>query len=73
MRGTSQAQPRCIALEADIGRSSRCTIHARRPSACAAVLASWESGEASTQCDRARRAHGLAVLTPDDWLDVGAA
>lgn len=70
MRGTSQAQPRCIALDADIGRRSRCTIHAQRPSTCAAVAASWESGEASAQCDRARGAHGLPVLTPDDWRDV---
>ena len=67
MRGTSQAQPRCIALEADIGRFSRCTIHARRPSACAAVPASWETGAPSPQCDRARLAHGLPMLTPADW------
>ncbi|NUS38484.1 MAG: YkgJ family cysteine cluster protein [Lysobacter sp.] len=73
MRGTSQARPRCVALEADIGRSSRCTIYARRPSACAAVVASWESGGASTQCDRARAVHGLPVLTPSDWLDVDDA
>ena len=31
MRGTSQAQPRCVALDADIGRYSHCTIHERRP------------------------------------------
>ena len=73
MRGTSQAQPRCIALEAEIGHSSRCTIHARRPSACAAVAASWEFGEASAQCDRARLAHGLPVLTPGNWIDVDDA
>lgn len=73
MRGTSQAQPRCVALDADIGRRSRCTIHAQRPSACAAVAASWESGEASAQCDRARRAHGLPALTPDDWIGADDA
>ena len=67
MRGTSQASPRCIALDADIGRSSRCTIHARRPTTCKAVAPSWESGEASAQCDRARQVHGLPVLTPEDW------
>ena len=38
MRGTSAAQPRCIALDADIGRYSRCTIHDRRPSVCALSL-----------------------------------
>jgi hypothetical protein len=73
MRGTSQAQPRCVALDADIGRVSRCTIHAQRPSACAAVPASWEFGAASAQCDRARLAHGLPALTPADWRGVDEA
>jgi Fe-S-cluster containining protein len=68
MRGTNQASPRCIALDADIGRHSRCTIHANRPSACREVDASWEFGRASPQCDRARIAHGLPVLTPEDWI-----
>ena len=70
MRGTSQAQPRCIALDADIGRYSRCTIHDRRPSACALVAASYEFGAASAQCDKARVAHGLPVLLPEDWNGV---
>ncbi|RZA13920.1 MAG: YkgJ family cysteine cluster protein, partial [Lysobacteraceae bacterium] len=63
MLGTSRAQPRCIALEADIGRHSRCTIHARRPAACEQLAASHESGGANPQCDRARLAHGLPPLT----------
>lgn len=67
MRGTSQVSPRCIALDADIGRYSRCTIHARRPTACASMPAAFESGAPSAQCDRARIAHGLAPLTPRDW------
>jgi len=67
MRGTSQALPRCVALDARIGEYSRCTIHPLRPSACRDVQASWESGAASPQCDRARIAHGLPVLTPADW------
>lgn len=67
MRGTWAQQPRCVALDAEIGVRSRCTIHAQRPSTCRAVAASWESGEASAQCDKARTAHGLPVLTPEDW------
>lgn len=67
MRGTSQAQPRCIALDADIGRRSRCTIHPVRPSVCRDVPASWEFGAPSPQCDKARQAHGLSPLTPADW------
>ena len=70
MRGTSQAQPRCIALDAEIGRHSRCTIHARRPSVCAAVPASYEFGQPSRQCDLSRIAHGLPALSPDDWRGV---
>ena len=73
MRGTSHAQPRCIALDADIGNRSRCTIHDRRPSTCAAVPASLESGERSAQCDKARLAHGLHPLTEADWAGVDAA
>ncbi|HVI59646.1 MAG TPA: YkgJ family cysteine cluster protein [Luteimonas sp.] len=67
MRGTSQAQPRCIALDARIGEYSRCGIHPVRPSVCAAVPASWEFGEPSAQCDKARLAHGLPLLVPADW------
>ena len=71
MRGTSQANPRCVALDAVIGQHSRCSIHPLRPSACREVAASWESGAASSQCDRARVAHGLPALTPLDWIDAG--
>lgn len=70
MRGTSQPQPRCVALDADIGTYSRCSIHANRPSVCRAVPASWEFGAASAQCDKSRLAHGLRVLTENDWDGV---
>jgi Fe-S-cluster containining protein len=70
MRGTSQKAPRCVALDADIGRYSRCTIHDRRPSVCALVPASLEFGERSAQCDKARLAHGLPLLEAADWTGV---
>lgn len=73
MRGTAHAAPRCIALDAEIGVRSRCSIHPVRPSVCAAVPASWEFGQASPQCDRARLAHGLPALTPADWRRREAA
>jgi Fe-S-cluster containining protein len=73
MRGTSQAQPRCVALDADIGRYSRCSIHPLRPSACRAVPASLESGQRSRQCDQARQAHGLPPLVEADWIGVELA
>ena len=67
MRGTWAQQPRCVALDAEIGVRSRCSIHAIKPSVCRAVPASWEYGEPSAQCDKARLAHGLPVLTAADW------
>ena len=70
MRGTSQKDPRCVALDADIGRYSRCTIHDWRPSVCALVPASLEFGERSAQCDTARLAHGLPLLVEADWAGV---
>lgn len=72
MRGTSQSQPRCIALDADIGRYSRCSIHDRRPSACAAVPASLNS-TAQRAVRQIRLAHGLHALTDADWLGVDEA
>lgn len=68
MRGTSQPDPRCIALDARIGEYSRCTIHDRRPSVCAAMPASLEFGQRSPQCDRSRQAHDLPPLTETDWI-----
>ena len=74
MRGTAGgATPRCVALDADIGRHSRCSIHPLRPQACRDVAASWESGAPSRQCDAARLAHGLPVLTAADWIWRDAA
>lgn len=67
MRGTYSAPIRCVALDADIGVYSRCSIHARRPSVCREVDASWEFGVASAQCDKARIAHGMPALTASDW------
>ncbi|HET6435014.1 MAG TPA: YkgJ family cysteine cluster protein [Xanthomonadaceae bacterium] len=67
MRGTWAQQPRCVALDAEIGVRSRCSIHADKPSVCREVPASWEYGAPSPQCDKARIAHGLPVLTPEDW------
>ncbi|MDH5835014.1 YkgJ family cysteine cluster protein [Luteimonas kalidii] len=67
MRGTYSEPVRCIALDAEIGVYSRCTIHPQRPSVCREVDASWEHGRASPQCDKARLAHGLPLLGPADW------
>lgn len=74
MRGTSGGSPvRCIALDAQIGRHSRCTIHPLRPQPCRDLVASWEFGAPSPQCDNARAAFGLAPLQPTDWTGREAA
>jgi len=67
MQGTYAPPIRCVALDAEIGVYSRCSIHPNRPSVCREVDASWEFGVASSQCDRARIAHGLPPLTAADW------
>jgi len=56
-----------VALDAEIGVYSRCSIHPNRPSVCREVDASWEYGKASPQCDKARVAHGMPALTLADW------
>lgn len=67
MHGTRAGPVRCVALDATVGVRSRCSIHPRRPSVCRDVDASWEFGVPSAQCDKARTAHGLPVLTAADW------
>jgi Fe-S-cluster containining protein len=67
MRGTDAAQPRCVALQGVVGQAAHCGIYAQRPSVCREVPPSWESGAGSPQCDKARLAHGLPLLTPQDW------
>ena len=73
MRGTYTAAPRCTALQGTVGETAHCGIYPQRPSVCREVAPSWEFGAVSPQCDKARLAHGLAVLTPQDWLDPSTA
>jgi len=67
MRGTHSKPVRCVALDAEIGVYSRCSIHPNRPSVCREVDASWEFGKASPQCDKARAIHGLPALSLESW------
>lgn len=70
MRGTQARQPHCVALEGHVGVNARCSIYPRRPSICRDVLPSWEFGTPNPQCDKARLAHGLPLLTPQEWIDL---
>lgn len=72
MRGTRAEPVRCLALRGAVGVAAHCTIYPQRPSPCRELHASWEHGEPSPQCDRARARHGLAPLTPADWARVAA-
>ncbi len=67
MRGTTGRPPRCVALEGTVGEATRCAIHPVRSSTCRGFEASWSNGVAEPACDRARLAHGLRALTPEDW------
>ncbi len=73
MQGTHAEPLRCIALEGVIGARASCAIYPHRPSPCRELTASWEDGQAHSQCDRARRRHGLAPLTAEDWLPQSPA
>jgi Fe-S-cluster containining protein len=67
MRGTNAAKPRCVALVGVVGHVAHCGVYEQRPSVCREVQPSWEFGTVSAQCDKARLAHGLPLLTPRDW------
>ena len=69
MRGTDSSQPRCCALQGEIGQAVSCTIYSLRASACREFPPSWENRLHNPRCDAARRAWGLAPLGPQDWQD----
>lgn len=73
MCGTDAAKPRCVALQGTVGEAAHCGIYAQRPSVCREVQPSWEFGAVSPQCDKARLAHGLPLLTAQDWPEPGDA
>jgi len=73
MIGMDGTEPRCIALEGDIGRRVHCSIYEHRSSVCRAFEPSWESGRPNERCDKARAAWGLKPLTLEDWIRNGAA
>lgn len=69
MRGTQASRPRCVALVGVVGKEVHCGIYTQRPSVCREVQPSWEFGTPSPQCDKARVAHGMLPLAPQDWVD----
>jgi len=67
-KGTNQNHPRCIALQGEIGKEVACSIYERRASVCRDFTASYSNGQPNEHCDRARFAHGLPPLKPEDWI-----
>jgi uncharacterized protein len=56
LKGTNQPQPRCHALQGEVGENVTCVAYSQRPSPCREV----EPGDA--KCNTARARHGLPPL-----------
>ncbi len=67
MKGTSEKNPHCVALQGKIGESVFCSIYDIRPSVCRNFPPSFLDGKQNLNCDRARTAHGLAPLPANIW------
>jgi hypothetical protein len=78
MQGTDQKNPRCVALQGEIGQVVRCTIYAERPSPCREFAVDWADGELLftledlERCTKARASWGLPPLldTPGHFADI---
>lgn len=67
MNGTLSKPPRCVALVGEIGKAVYCSIHSVRSSSCRDFMPSFAEGTRNERCDKARLAHGIRPLTPEDW------
>ncbi|PHV11707.1 YkgJ family cysteine cluster protein [Chitinimonas sp. BJB300] len=56
MAGSWARQPRCVALEGEVGKATRCSVYDARPSPCREV----QPGD--SQCTAARNKHQLPPL-----------
>ena len=61
MRGTDTKNPRCVALDGEVGKSVSCTIYPLRSTSCH----DCEAG--SEKCNRARQHYGLPQIDP--WVE----
>ena len=62
MKGTNRPDPRCVALEGEVGVRVRCAIYDRRPQPCRDLPFSGYAGVPEEKCERARAAWGLPPL-----------
>ncbi|NOX34322.1 MAG: YkgJ family cysteine cluster protein [Deltaproteobacteria bacterium] len=63
MKGTNSHNPRCIALDGQVGFKVKCMIYKNRPSICRDFILSWKNGVGNLLCDRARAVFGLQPFT----------
>jgi Fe-S-cluster containining protein len=59
MKGTNTRNPRCIALEGNVGFCVKCLIYENRPSICREFNISWKNNIGNFLCDRSREFFGL--------------
>lgn len=64
MKGTSQKNPRCIALSGTLGEQVACTIYEHRPTPCREFEVWEENGEVNARCQSLRQAFGLPLVQP---------
>jgi len=65
MKGTEAGHGRCIALRGAIGEPGvRCAIYDQRPTPCREYRVWLDDGTPNPDCQRLRRAIGLAPLVP---------
>ncbi|ENX09229.1 YkgJ family cysteine cluster protein [Acinetobacter courvalinii] len=60
MKGTNQAQVKCVALQGEVGQQVSCSIYPVRSSSCKEVQI------ADSHCNKARLAHNLIPLVAID-------
>ena len=64
MKGTSQKNPRCVALSGTLGEEVACTIYEQRPTPCREFEV-WEAdGTVNERCQKLRAAKKLPLLQP---------
>jgi Fe-S-cluster containining protein len=64
MRGTNCKQPRCVALQGEVGTQVSCAIYENRPTTCRDFPLWMEDGQINPECQRIRVLHGLPPVDP---------
>lgn len=63
MKGTTQKNGRCIALQGECGKEGvSCKIYANRPSVCREFFVWNEQGKVNPTCNQLRLANGLPLI-----------